>query len=291
MMLSAVDRYTAADLSAPAGDILMLRQHVEDTGVHWHDFYELVLVLSGSAVHTVNGISRDLHRGNAFMLTPADFHRIVADGSSPLVCYNVVIQPTSLERHLADVVPFDAMWPDWVADDLVDVEGDFDRLWREACEPRWGSRLVMDSLLRCILVEFARRRDGSVAAGGHRRVPSSEAGMVRAVTFMEHHFREPLTLADVAARAHLSPNYFSERFGLLMGVSYQSYLQQLRLRFAEALLTTTGVSVTEASRAAGFNTPSHFGRAYRRRYGSAPSSHRQGAGPQRPSQTSEKERR
>lgn len=89
---------------------------------------------------------------------------------------------------------------------------------------------------------------------------------------------EPLTLAGVAAEACLSPHYFSERFCAATGTPFQSYLQDLRLRFARSLLTATGLGVTEVCHAAGFNSLSHFGRTYRRRYGEASSITRQQGG-------------
>jgi AraC-like DNA-binding protein len=249
---------------------------VVDTGVHWHDFYELVFVVGGTATHTVGGTSRTLARGSAFMLTPADFHQVVADPHDPLVCHNVVIQPTTLETCLAEVLPPGRPWRCWVTDDLLVAEADFERLWMETSQPRWGSPVLAGSLLKCILVEFARRcPDG--APGSPRRVSTTDTALAAALTYLEHHFREPLTLAQVAARAHLSPNYFSECFTGLVGVSFQSYLQRLRLRFAESLLVSTSLSVTEVATAAGFNSPSHFGRAYRKCYGVAPSSSRQSA--------------
>jgi AraC-like DNA-binding protein len=108
------------------------------------------------------------------------------------------------------------------------------------------------------------------------RTQRTDSGIARAVLYVDHHFREPLTLADVAAQAHLSPNYFSERFRDFTGTSFQAYLQQRRLRFARSLLAATDLGVTEACHAAGFNSVSHFGRAYRRRYGQAPSAYRAG---------------
>ncbi len=55
------------------------------------------------------------------------------------------------------------------------------------------------------------------------------------------------------------------------GTSFQTYLQDRRLRFAHSLLTATALAVTEVCHAAGFNNLSHFGRVYRRHYGTPPS--------------------
>jgi transcriptional regulator GlxA family with amidase domain len=109
---------------------------------------------------------------------------------------------------------------------------------------------------------------------GERRIDRASSGdddLRRAVLFVDRHFREQITLADAAAQAHLSPNWFSERFREHTGTSFQSYLQERRLRFARSLLAATSLAVTEVCHAAGFGNLSHFGRAYRRRYGAPPS--------------------
>jgi YesN/AraC family two-component response regulator len=59
---------------------------------------------------------------------------------------------------------------------------------------------------------------------------------------MQHHFRENLSLQDVARQVQLAPNYFSECFRKSVGVSYQYYLQELRISFARTLLRASALS-------------------------------------------------
>jgi transcriptional regulator GlxA family with amidase domain len=63
--------------------------------------------------------------------------------------------------------------------------------------------------------------------------------MRRALRYVERHFREPLTLAQVAAVAQLSPHWFSEQFRQATGDSFQSHVKRRRLQFARALLDST----------------------------------------------------
>jgi transcriptional regulator GlxA family with amidase domain len=128
----------------------------------------------------------------------------------------------------------------------------------------------VEALVSALVVELARRspRDGEPLSAP---VPVRQAAVPQSVRYVDRHFREPLRLADVAAGAHLSPHYFSEQFRLYTGVTFQRYLQERRLSFAHALLAASTLSVTEVCHAAGFSSLSHFGRAYRRRYGAAPS--------------------
>jgi len=91
-----------------------------------------------------------------------------------------------------------------------------------------------------------------------------------ALVYIHHHFREQLTLNDVAGHARLSPSYFSECFHRTTGSSFQRYLQELRLRFAVSLLHASMLPITDICSAAGFNTLSHFDRAFKRGFGRSP---------------------
>ena len=267
-MTELVERFSAESLLAPDSCARVMSPRLRTVDVHWHDYYELCLVTSGTADHVVNGEPGPIGPGSAFLLSPTDFHAIRAHGDDPLCCYNVVIDPVVMERQLAalgdDVV---GAFP-WQVDDLAHAEADFRRLQSEFERPRPGSRLVAEAIVGCLVVELVRR-----GGAGWRASPRSDAvaELRAAVLYVDRHFREPITLADAARRAHLSPNYFSERFHQYTGTSFQRYLQECRLRFARSLLTATTLSVTEICHAAGFNNLSYFGRAYRRRYGTAPS--------------------
>jgi AraC-like DNA-binding protein len=247
--------------------------------VHWHDYYELGYVLEGSAVHLVNGVEQHLVPGCAFLLSPADFHALEALGDAPLRVVNAVLHPQLVEPVLDSVVPSGDTWLPWTTDGSASAE-DVDRLCDELSARRPGWDVVVESLLRALVVGLARAcshpdpvsgrwSDDRGAASAPRAGPSP--GVRRAVRFVEQHFREPLTLAQVAAVAHLSPHWFSTQFRLATGDSFQAYLKRRRLQFARALLDSTDLGVTEVCHAAGFNDASYFGRAYRACYGVAPS--------------------
>jgi AraC-like DNA-binding protein/mannose-6-phosphate isomerase-like protein (cupin superfamily) len=264
-----IERYSVDDLLARKSEIRVMAPRLGPVAVHWHDFYELGYVVDGSARHVVNGVEQVIRPGSAFLLSPADFHEIVPTSSGPLACYNVVIGPAVLERHLDALIPPGADWAPWSTDEFADVEPDFRRLESEGASDAPGKTIAMDAVLTSIVVELARR--SGAARESEARLTHAGEDVRRAVAYVERHFREPLTLAHVAGVAHLSPNYFSERFRATTGTSFQTYLQNRRLQFGRSLLASTDLSVADVCHASGFNSLSHFGRAYRRRYGESPS--------------------
>ena len=269
-MQHQVQRYVAGDLLGPATTVSVKPQHVRRVGVHWHDFYELGYISNGTAAHIINGERHRLSPGSVFLLTPADLHEIRADSHEPLSSYNVVIDAWYWELRLAALFSSGPEHLPWAIPGLFALEPDFRRLWHEGCADRPEVVPMMQAVLDCIVVELGRQRAFD-QAGGHG---FGSSDIKRAVLYVDRHFRFPLTLADVAAQAHLSPNYFSGRFRAFTGTSFQRYLQQRRLRFARSLLASTDLGVSEICHASGFTSLSHFGRAYRNQYGASPTESR-----------------
>lgn len=241
--------------------------------VHWHEFYELVLVERGEGRHVVNGRPHRAVPGSAFLLAPTDVHALVPAGGTPLVALDVVFDAAAFDAALDGVAAPTATLGPRAVERFTAGAGDLRRLWDESRRARPGRDAVMQAALRCALIELARSCPGTATTGDAAAVPL-DAAIRRAVRYIDHHFHEPLRLADVARHAHLSPNYFSERFHALTGTSFQRYLRERRLDFARALLAATDMSVTAVCHAAGFNDLSHFGRAFRQRHGHPPAADR-----------------
>ena len=272
-----IDELIAADPGdAPAGRPRAFAVQVPElgsVGVHWHDYYELGYVLGGQARHVVNGGVHQALAGGIFLLSPADFHALEPTGRAPLRLLNAVLHPQLVERTLESVLPVGDVGLPWVRTALPAVADHVQRVCREAAAREPGWEIVVESALRTIVIELARSTVHVCPSesGDAEGAEGPPAHLRRALRYVEQHFREPLTLAQVAAVAHLSPHWFSEQFRRATGESFQSFLKRRRLRFARALLDSTELGVTEVCHAAGFNDPSYFGRAYRAQYGVAPS--------------------
>jgi AraC-like DNA-binding protein len=268
-----IDALIAADPSRGRADgrrsFAVQVPELASIGVHWHDYYELGYVLDGEAAHAVNGVVHAAAPGSVFLLSPADVHALRPDRTVRLL--NAVLRPELVESTLESVLPHGELGLPWLVAELPAVAEDVRRVCEETGARRPGWEAVVESSLRVVLVELARahRVEARVDAGpGPDRPPPH---VRRALGYVERHFRDPITLGQVAAVAHLSPHWFSEQFRRATGHSFQTFLKRRRLQFARTLLESTDLGVTEVCHAAGFNDPSYFGRAYRAEYGVAPS--------------------
>lgn len=98
-----------------------------------------------------------------------------------------------------------------------------------------------------------------------------EAGepLARALDFIEQHFEEPVSLAQLAALSALSVSRFATVFRLRIGVSPYKYLCLLRVRRAQTLLLE-GIPGSVVAVEVGFFDQSHLARHFKRLCGMTP---------------------
>ena len=91
-----------------------------------------------------------------------------------------------------------------------------------------------------------------------------------AVEEMKRRIAKPLSVADLAAGAHLSVSRFAHLFRRETGCAPGEFLQALRMMQARALLERTFLTIKEVMAVIGCNDASHFARDFRRFHGMPP---------------------
>ncbi|WP_307875057.1 helix-turn-helix transcriptional regulator [Frankia nepalensis] len=98
--------------------------------------------------------------------------------------------------------------------------------------------------------------------------------LLRAKDLADGRYFEPLTVAELARAAGLSPAHFSREFRRAFGESPHRYLLTRRLERAAALLRNTDRPVTEICFSVGLTSLGSFTTSFRRVYGVTPLAYR-----------------
>jgi AraC family carnitine catabolism transcriptional activator len=96
----------------------------------------------------------------------------------------------------------------------------------------------------------------------------------RVLALMEQTIEEPLSCAALARRLKANPRRLQRLFRRELASTPSQQYRKLRLAKAHALLQQTDLPVTEVAFSAGFSSPAHFSRLYRRSFGRPPSADR-----------------
>jgi len=129
----------------------------------------------------------------------------------------------------------------------------------QALSPTAGAKMVMDVLSGL----------GDVIERPQLERPNVE--LVKAAQeLIISRLEEGVSIADVAARMGVSREHLSRVFKEQTGLSPLEYANAERMRMAARIISVEGVSCKELAGRLGYESPSSFGRAFRRRYGMSP---------------------
>ena len=72
--------------------------------LHYHDFYELEFVISGSAANVINGMRFELSRGMMFLIRPTDVHRYEIEPGEEISVCTVRFTSAMLDRNIVSAL-------------------------------------------------------------------------------------------------------------------------------------------------------------------------------------------
>lgn len=91
-----------------------------------------------------------------------------------------------------------------------------------------------------------------------------------AVTYVERHYQQDITVEDIASNTGLNRSYFGKLFKAAVGRTPQQFLIRYRMTKAAELLKLTTLSVAEVGKQVGYPNQLHFSRAFKGVHGVSP---------------------
>ncbi len=96
----------------------------------------------------------------------------------------------------------------------------------------------------------------------------------RALQYIHNNYATDISLEQVSKTVNLSKYHFSRIFKEITGLTYQSYVNRIRIEQAKKMLNDDALSVTDAGYAVGYSDLTHFERIFKKVIGSSPSQYR-----------------
>jgi len=139
------------------------------------------------------------------------------------------------------------------------------RLRRELHEWDSASPLAVEGLAFQLVAELARP---------DAHVPLEPPWLARVLDLLHAHFRDHLTLTEVARQAGVDPAHLARAFRRHRRCTLGEHVRRLRIDYACRALLATNASLAQIALDAGFSDHAHFTRTFRRLVGTTPSAYR-----------------
>lgn len=253
-------RFDADSFIGSKSDIKVMHRKANKCPLHWHDYFEFEIITAGHGIHILNGKEYEISEGSAYLIFPTDFHEVSV--KSPISLYNISFRENMLdEKVLLKLLSQTTNKVQQLSEDIYDKMVSVAKLLKSECE---SNDLYSKILLEYLLHFYS---DMSIS---HSSKSEQLSGIKKAMIYMELHFREKLTLTQIAEQAGFNPSYFSVLFKKITGGTYLTRLNNLRLEYACTLLLS-GCTVSYACFESGFTSMSNFYTSFKKKYKISPS--------------------
>ena len=245
---------------------------------HRHDFFELYCLLSDSFIYHVEDNRYELQPGSLILVRPGETHwpefegppreieRIVLWLNPQFISSLSIFLPQTLGTIGQNLQDEHLIVPEAKTYQVI-----LNLLYSLLYEK---NRADADSLYLChlilsqLLIHISRVLN-------QRTRPPEEPGtryteIMRVHEYINSHFREPLSVADLAQRFFMDKNTMTRQFKRIVGMTPGDYIRRKRLESANTLIRQ-GYGVQHAGYVSGFTDYSAFFRAFRKQYGFSPS--------------------
>ncbi len=235
--------------------------------MHWHDYIELEVFLEGKAEHICNSELREITKGHAYIITPRDHHAYHFLEESTLI--TLAFDINILEKELRDELLFSGnknfhcVFSD---EKLKVIEAKLLKIKKEQNENKKFSTTLIKAYLYEIITEILR------SSGGEAKNNNTLVG--KTIAYVYEHFKETISLTALAENLSVTPNYLGKTFKNTMGISFNNYLMEIRLKYATNMLRFSAAPIKEIALLSGFSSVEYFFLSFKDKYNITPLEYR-----------------
>lgn len=234
--------------------------------LHWHGFIEIEFVIDGNCTHQYNGKLYHVKRGDAWIFTAHDSHIAICDKG--LNVTKVSVKPELLHERLQKYLGFShPLHCSFDETELHMIQDRLNTLFDEQEHPKMMTRVKASSIINELVLEVVRKSPV---------IPEKQnLGIISdVVSWMHGNYKKDISLTQIAELFSLTPNYLGRLFKNALGISYNDYLNSIRLKCACDLLVTSDNSIKVIAIECGFNSVEYFNSIFKKHYGITPSQYR-----------------
>jgi AraC-like DNA-binding protein len=248
------------------------RDHLQES-IHRPDglpLYQWIQTIQGAGVLEIDGHQHAVEEGEGMLLFPDVGHRYHATSRQWKVHYigfvGYGVQPFCESAGIRRSGVYRVDRPDQAA-----------RLMEELYGLHVSSHATMyeySKLLYGILLELARSLGSPASGHKHRQEQGHIVHLI--MDYINQHYMEPVSLADLADRVKMSREYLCHLFKKITGFTILDYLIDVRISHAKTLLVRyPDEPLRNISRRCGYEDVSYFCKVFRKEEGMTPATFRE----------------
>ena len=238
---------------------------------HTHNHLELFYIVGGKGQFLIQDQLYPVNVNNLVIINPNVPHTEVSLNAQPLEYIVLGIGGVELAANDSSNGQFNIL--DHF--ESVEISGCLRNILREMEQKNPGYEDVCQAYMEILIIRLMRSTALAVPAESQTASTNRQCAAIR--RYIDLHFKEPLTLEQLAEEGHMNKFYLSHAFKREYGVSPINYMISKRLEESKYLLAETDLSLSQIAQLLGFSSPSYFSQVFRRTQNITPMEYRHSA--------------
>lgn len=236
---------------------------------HTHNHLELFYIVGGKGQFLIQDQLYPVNSNNLVIINPNVTHTEVSLNAQPLEYIVLGIEGIELATRESSNGQFSIL--DHF--ESVEISGCLRNILREMEQKNPGYEDICQAFMEILIIRLMRNT--ALAVPAEPQVISGNRQCAAVKRYIDLHFKESLTLEQLAEDAHMNKYYLSHAFKREYGTSPINYMITKRIEESKYLLAETDLSMSQIAQLLGFSSLSYFSQVFRRTQATTPMEYRQ----------------
>ena len=253
------------------------------SGLHKHNFFELIYVLEGSGIHNINENNYEFKKGDVFLLTPDDAHtfQIVVPTRFCNIDFTKSFFSKSADRQeeKMDVSEFFKRL-EYIFHNHHNVKGNIisstdknvfevlvNQLISEKENEQFFNEIITQNIVFLLLHLIARNIQQNITNYFKKGNPKNKVYEITAYIQQNIYNKELIKIENIAIHFDKSADHLSRYFKTQTGSTIKDYITRYKLNLIQTRLKFSDLSVSEIAYEMNFTDESHLNKMFKNVFG------------------------
>lgn len=236
---------------------------------HTHNHLELFYIVGGKGQFLIQDQLYPVNVNNLVIINPNVPHTEVSLNAQPLEYIVLGIDGIELQTSETSNGQFSIL----DQFESVEISGCLRNILREMEMKNPGYKDVCQAYTEILIIRLMRNTALAIPTEPQAISTNRQCAAIR--RYIDLHFKESLTLEQLAEEGHMNKYYLSHAFKREYGISPINYMISRRIKESKYLLAETDLSLSQIAQLLGFSSLSYFSQVFRKTQGISPMEYRQ----------------
>lgn len=238
---------------------------------HTHEYVELFYIIGGTGMFQIEDQAYPVHVNDIIVINPNVSHAEVSINGQTLEYIVLDIEGI----RLVDKKHFSRSFCILDPSESTEISGCLWNILREMEQKQAGFEDVCQACMEMLVIRLMRKINLTISSVSQFTPGNRQCALVK--HYIDQHFKEALSLEQLAVKVHMNKYYLVHTFKEEYGVSPINYMISRRIVESKYLLAETDLSLAQIAQLLGFSSPSYFSQAFRKAQGISPIDYRKSA--------------